>query len=171
MHKPEVAKPHQCTLCERSFSSEQLLATHRASAVHKPWLRTIPCRGYSCKKAFVTYADMVNHIESGTCASWVTRYTVKRDGDSESYECVLCHRVFRLLEDLNRHVDGPAHGERVYRCPTGFGGCGKEFASLSKLMFHFEKGGSRCGVKFGTEAEGVEDDTAQGMIQRMAEVC
>ena len=60
------------------------------------------------------------------------------------YECVLCHKEFRMLSALNAHLKSPAHDKSIYRCPGAINGCNTEFRTLSALLQHIERGS--CGV-------------------------
>jgi hypothetical protein len=67
-----------------------------------------------------------------------------RAWNGSSFECYLCHRLFRELKDLNLHLGSPAHtGSRIYHCPPG--GCQATFTTLSALVRHIED--DKCGVK------------------------
>jgi len=61
------------------------------------------------------------------------------------YECVICHKEFDQLQDLNRHYGSSVHDVKVFRCPKWSEGCrNPEFVDLSSLVRHVENG--RCGA-------------------------
>ncbi|KAI0686939.1 hypothetical protein BC835DRAFT_428799 [Cytidiella melzeri] len=89
---------------------------------------------------------------SATSASW----------NGRQYECFLCHMEFRELPSLNAHLRSPAHDQEIYRCPTAYNGCGREFKTLSGLLSHVER--SECGVtRFRGKVHDYLDDVTAGM--------
>lgn len=66
----------------------------------------------------------------------------ERSWNGDAYECVLCHKTFRALDDLNRHLASPKHQEKMYRCPHK--SCLERFTTLSGLCQHIES--EACGV-------------------------
>jgi hypothetical protein len=52
------------------------------------------------------------------------------------YEVYLCHKGFKELNSLNRHVNSPTHKEKVYYCLGRT--CGREFRVLAPLFNHLE---------------------------------
>ncbi|KZT67387.1 hypothetical protein DAEQUDRAFT_746186 [Daedalea quercina L-15889] len=92
--------------------------------------------------------------------SWATERS--RNPVSGQYECCVCRAGFKMLKDLNNHLQSPVHDERVYRCPKGWQGCETEFRTLSALCQHVESGS--CGVhKFNSTIQKYVGSLADGM--------
>nr|VWO96247.1 C2H2-type domain-containing protein [Ganoderma boninense] len=189
-HCREAHYDRWCAPCKRMFQNENNLRQHLGSATHCPANIVCPMKG--CGRSFISTAALVLHLESGTCASGMTREMVDRlvkkydkhgvitdpsrliqgSGTSspqvtrtwatdrawngQAYECYLCHKTFRSLSALNAHLGSPVHGDKLYRCPRGFGGCGIEFRTLSAFCQHVERG--QCGVhRFASQLRNVID--------------
>ncbi|KAI0263556.1 hypothetical protein BC834DRAFT_844444 [Gloeopeniophorella convolvens] len=67
---------HWCEPCNKFFNSPANLAAHRNSNAHQP--HNIRCPGAGCERTFVSGAALVQHFESGTCASGMTRAQLDR---------------------------------------------------------------------------------------------
>jgi hypothetical protein len=89
-----------------------------------------------------------------TSASW--------NSNVQAYECYLCHKYFTTLSSLNRHLESPAHEEKMYVCPLT--SCKAEFVSLSGLWRHIES--EKCGVK----KFAVVRDALDGLMGRMRRI-
>ena len=90
----------------------------------------------------VTIPDRLGYREEvHVLGTWATESA----WNGYQYECVLCHKEFRELWSLNAHLGSPVHIEPIYRCPTTYYGCAREFRTLSGLLSHIER--SECGVK------------------------
>ena len=86
----------------------------------------------------------------------------ERSWNGSAYECVLCHRAYARLPDLNRHLASAAHDEKLFRCPRASDGCGPRFGTVSALVQHVETGS--CGVRrFQRQLAGVMDELTNGM--------
>jgi hypothetical protein len=75
-HETTVARlpDRYCQTCDREFGSELALTQHMSSVVHKPLCANLKCVGGSgCKKTFTSPSAMIHHLESGACASKLTR--------------------------------------------------------------------------------------------------
>ncbi|KZV84212.1 hypothetical protein EXIGLDRAFT_842403 [Exidia glandulosa HHB12029] len=75
--------------------------------------------------------------------SWVVTDEMY-DANARLWVCWLCSKRMRHKEQLEQHLKGPAHAEKLFRCPgTACGkACGKEASSLSGIMQHIES--QRC---------------------------
>ncbi|KAI0698767.1 hypothetical protein C8Q76DRAFT_771882 [Earliella scabrosa] len=71
-------------------------------------------------------------------------WATERAWNGFAYECYSCHRTYRELAHLNAHLRSPAHAEKIYRCPSAWGGCGADFRTLSAFCQHMEN--AQCGV-------------------------
>lgn len=60
-----------CSSCNRMFDSHLNLRTHERSTIHEG--RSIQCPMKRCTRKFVSRAALVAHLESGECASGMTR--------------------------------------------------------------------------------------------------
>lgn len=172
-HYRQSPAHHYCIDCDRHFMSDSHLRSHRNSKLHHPQDVGCPFRG--CGMSFVSRSALVLHLESGGCASRVSKreidhfvrqkdthniitdpsrmitggvevykeYIATRGSwNGHAYECVLCHREFRQLDDLNKHLASPRHQSKSYRCPNI--SCGVHFSTLSGLCQHIES--EKCGV-------------------------
>ncbi|KAM5541073.1 hypothetical protein V8D89_005384 [Ganoderma adspersum] len=74
-------------------------------------------------------------------------WATERTWNGSAYECYLCHRTFKSLVALNAHLGSPTHGDKLYHCPTQFGGCGTEYRTLGAILQHIEDPGRRCAVR------------------------
>ncbi|RPD70226.1 hypothetical protein L226DRAFT_539078 [Lentinus tigrinus ALCF2SS1-7] len=195
-HREEQHADRYCAQCERIFQNANNLREHERSSVHQA--RDVVCPMRGCGRSFVSKAALVLHMESGTCASGMTRaivdklatkldkggvitnparmiggpsslpekptvtkmWATERAWNGSAYECYLCHRGYGSLPALNAHLRSPAHGEKLYRCPTRRHGCGREFRTLSAFVQHVESGS--CGVRRFL----VEIDQAIGQLSR-----
>lgn len=79
---------------------------------------------------------------TGGSSDEVTYYASSAAWNGSSYECYLCHSVFRTLPGLNQHLASPRHQDKVYFCPLST--CRMEFSTLSALCQHIES--EKCGV-------------------------
>lgn len=63
-----------CESCDKKFPSVKALEQHRASVIHNPIMHNMTCLGgKGCNKTFHTPSGMLAHLESGACASKITR--------------------------------------------------------------------------------------------------
>lgn len=82
------------------------------------------------------------------------------------YECILCHKEFRMLSSLNAHLESPVHDERIYRCPSRWDGCDAEFNTLSAILQHVER--STCGVtRFRPQVRSLLDGVTHGSMRTL----
>ena len=128
-----------CFQCNRSFKNWLSLTTHlRFSESHNP--RTQGCPG-KCGKAFIRYADLAQHLESGACACGISRAQINR--------LAVEMDANRVITNPNRLIAGP---DGFLACPQimqsyatqrSFNGlayecmlCRSTFRSLSALNTH-----------------------------------
>ena len=149
-----------CTKCQRSFRNAHDARQHANSCVHQE-SSTLRCPGAGCGRTFVSPSALAGHFESGACTSHMTRdqldrlvvladrknyvtqrWATQRMWNGTAYECPMCSDKFDESEQLSRHLQSPrhAHVDDMYKCPD----CAKEFAMLSALCGHFERGS--CGA-------------------------
>lgn len=63
-----------CEECKKTFSSAKALEQHQTSVIHHPIMQSMTCLGgKGCKRMFHTPSGMLAHLESGACASKLTR--------------------------------------------------------------------------------------------------
>lgn len=58
-----------------------------------------------------------------------------QDSYSLLWHCYLCNKTTRTRQQMQAHLDSPAHDDKLFRCPSG---CGKETSTLSGMMQHVE---------------------------------
>ena len=59
----------------------------------------------------------------------------------QAFQCFICHRSFRNLSSLGRHLNSPTHLQSLYHCPKDT--CPRQFATLAGLTNHLES--ESCG--------------------------
>jgi len=82
--------------------------------------------------------------------------------NGSSWECYFCHLEFQTKAQLNQHLASPKHSatpNKIYKCPNST--CGKQFAALSGLGQHIERGS--CGVQRFKGVQRTIDDLMGGM--------
>ena len=165
---------HYCPDCRRVFSNENNLRNHQKSSAHVPRTIHCPGRGcnkvFTSGAALILHMEsgtcpgniarrqvdeyLRRHDRRGAITkpermieydTEVKIWATERSWNGRAYECFLCHREFRALDDLNRHFASPVHEEKKYHCPRAYSGCGKEFQLLSSLCQHVENGS--CGMR------------------------
>jgi hypothetical protein len=68
---------------------------------------------------------------------WSVEYKASNQAfNGQSWECYLCHKNFKAMMDLNKHLNSPTHKEKVYHCPNSK--CDKQFITLASLFNHLE---------------------------------
>ena len=75
-HRIDVHGEVYCAPCKRMFKDNNALCHHERSTFHLG--RTVGCPMKGCTKSFVSRAALVHHLESGACASRITRVMVNR---------------------------------------------------------------------------------------------
>jgi hypothetical protein len=91
-----------------------------------------------------------------------TYTATNRAWNGSCWECYFCHAGFRTMPQLNQHLASPKHSatpNKIYRCPNA--ACGKQFAALSGLGQHIERGS--CGVQRFKGVQKTIDDLMGGM--------
>ncbi|GJF00401.1 C2H2-type zinc finger protein [Phanerochaete sordida] len=134
--------------CGRVFISRGDLAKHWeagtcSSGVNRNRLNDALVRADTSRT--FTNPDRLLTGPSGVPRSTVieTRAT-EASWNGRAFVCVLCHKSLKALRSLDAHLNSPAHGEKIYRCPPRANGCNAHFTTLSALVQHVESG--RCGV-------------------------
>ncbi|TCD67481.1 hypothetical protein EIP91_012342 [Steccherinum ochraceum] len=161
-HQPKSVK---CPLCTQGFVSVSALILH--------------CEVGACPSG-VTRQDVDRYVANRDTGHIITdprrmiqgpdgsyeprntrRWATERSWNGHGWECILCHREFGSLDALNRHLQSPAHADKIYRCPVVVNGCGTQFSTLSALVSHVEVG--KCGVqKFHRQIGNALDGLANG---------
>jgi hypothetical protein len=134
--------------CNRCFVSPSALTSHFENGVCPS--------GITQDKLdrFVTRADTNNYITNPNRLltgplGWneppapTTVWATNRSWNGVAFQCFLCNSTYRQLAHLNQHLQSPYHQNKIYRCPKP--DCGDEFALLSGLCQHVERGS--CGVR------------------------
>jgi hypothetical protein len=126
-----------CTPCERSFNSESNLESH--SSIHKP--KDFRCPGANCARSFVSQSALIQHWESGTCPSRITR-------DIVNQEVVNIDRN-NVITNPSRLIRGPdgcsPSTSSIFATNRSWNGssfecflCHKEFRTLQSLNAHLQ---------------------------------
>uniref|UniRef100_A0A673CG97 C2H2-type domain-containing protein n=1 Tax=Sphaeramia orbicularis TaxID=375764 RepID=A0A673CG97_9TELE len=114
------AKPQQCELCNRTFTSVNRLAAHKRAHVTE---RSFVCG--ICGKSFKKQIHVRNHIRTHT--------------GERPFQCSDCGKTFSSLANLMRH--NLIHsGVRPYRCEV----CHRSFSQSSNLRQHSLLHSSAC---------------------------
>ncbi|KAJ1130939.1 hypothetical protein NDU88_009283 [Pleurodeles waltl] len=112
-HKPQVPeKQFQCTLCEKSFTTNTFLDVHLRT--HTGEL-SYPCN--ACDRSFISRANL-------------SRHQISHRGD-RPYKCPVCEKSFVICSKLKIHLRNHT-GERPYQCTE----CEKTFTSHTYLTLH-----------------------------------
>ncbi|KAI1791414.1 hypothetical protein LXA43DRAFT_428146 [Ganoderma leucocontextum] len=138
-HCRDVHHDRWCAPCRRMFQNENNLRQHLRSATHQPANFACPMKG--CGRSFISTAALVLHLESGTCASGMTRAMVDR--------LVRQYDKRGVITDPSRLIQGPgASGSspqvtRTWATDRAWNGsayecylCHKAFRSLTALNAH-----------------------------------
>ncbi|KAI0743128.1 hypothetical protein C8Q80DRAFT_1192899 [Daedaleopsis nitida] len=136
--------------CDRWFVSLSALVLHLeagtcTSGMTRKMLDELIAR-YD-KRHIITNPDRLLTGPGGTsrARTQVTdEWATERAWNGRAYECYLCHKTFATLLALNAHLRSPAHADKMYHCPTAFGGCGTEFRTMSAFCQHMEN--AKCGA-------------------------
>lgn len=126
---------HSCySSCKRSFHNESNLRHHLNSKLHRPTTCAVPVTAATCSLSL--------HLELGTCLLCMAReqldclfvraYTnepratphwasgsvraTERLWNRVAYESFLCDATFGTFTQLNRHLQSPHHGDKIYNC-------------------------------------------------------
>lgn len=168
----DLWKHRYCVSCKRFFNSKHALDTHlRCSSIHNE--RTHVCPGRNCSKAFISYADLTLHLESGACRSGIGRRRVNA--------LAVKYDRNNVITNPNRLIAGPdgvalaPHIVHAYATERSFNGvayecilCHRTFTALDRLNAHL---GSpthddkiyRCPVRY--DGCGMEFKTLSGLMQ------
>ena len=138
-HREEEHSERYCSECERMFQNENNLQQHQRSSIHTD--RDIDCPMKGCGRSFVSKAALVLHLESGTCASGMTRAMVDKLAAKLDKGSVITNPA-RMIGGSSSSYPKPvvtatwaterAWNGSAYECYL----CHKEFVSLSALNTH-----------------------------------
>ncbi|KZO94067.1 hypothetical protein CALVIDRAFT_484868 [Calocera viscosa TUFC12733] len=128
-----------CKPCKRVFATEQNLDAHLRSRIHLP--ATFKCPMLQCQQYFISPAAVVLHLESGKCASGVTRTIIDR--------YIVQHDRNNVITNPSRLITGPVGSRQLQPTATyiaterSWNGngyecyfCHKEFKYLAQLNQH-----------------------------------
>lgn len=146
-----------CTSCARSFQSQSHLDTHLRSSIHQPL--NYHCPGYRCTRSFVSAGALLQHFESDTCPSRVTRAAVDyyiaqvdRGGIITDPSRLICWPDGRITIPTTTQYWATIRSWNGsgYECYI----CHREFATLFRLNQHLSSGTHseniyRCPSAFG----------------------
>jgi hypothetical protein len=131
-----------CPFCKRGFATATGVTHHletgscpEARSLNRDTILTEIRRRdptHMITKKLITYHE----------SSTITATSASYNRGSGLYECYICHKGFRELQSLNKHVNSPVHKDKAYHCPGR--GCGKEFSALAPLFNHLES--EACGA-------------------------
>ncbi|KAF8995166.1 hypothetical protein BDQ17DRAFT_1430542 [Cyathus striatus] len=144
-----------CPFCNRVFTAPSAIAQHIESGCHKINRHQVTAAVHALKiiPQISVQKRITGRISPPT--KLFTYTATKKSFNGKEYECFLCHRTFRSLDALNRHLNSPAHDADEFKCP----GCKKKFKLISGLVQHIESGS--CGVaKFKAVANHFDSLTA-----------
>ncbi|KAF9884196.1 hypothetical protein FE257_002187 [Aspergillus nanangensis] len=129
LHEHDITQHRLCVRCGDCFATDNNLQMHQQK--HRP--RNMAC--YGCSNTFKSFSGVLIHLESGHCASNVTKEAIddiareyyqsrkyishERGTDGWVYKCPSCERQFATLSAVYQHA------ENVRRCssPTNERGC------------------------------------------------
>ncbi|EME39222.1 hypothetical protein DOTSEDRAFT_159406 [Dothistroma septosporum NZE10] len=125
---------HRCNTCSQPLSSQNALDHHKIT--HLP--KTVNC--LACPRKFRRYADVLIHLEAGTCSSGTNLRSLNR-------LAAMCYQWKKYVAKefrqqlLERDVAYRVWGEGPFKCPR----CGEEFPLLSSLAMHVWSPTPQCG--------------------------
>lgn len=167
-----------CVECMRLFNNEQSLNTHlRASKLHNKLIHACPGRG--CVHAFVSYSDLLQHLESGACRSRVKRTDVNNLAVRLDRGGIITNPS-RLLTDSSGIRSAPrpivsyatvqSFNGTAYECVL----CHRTFATLPRLDTHLDSPAHDEEIYHCPTAHdgcGVEFRTLSGLLQHIESEC
>ncbi|KAI0341165.1 hypothetical protein BDW22DRAFT_1359397 [Trametopsis cervina] len=169
LHEHNRQSHWYCGPCRRVFQSENNLNIHlRTSAIHNP--KNYICPGRNCSRAFISYADLALHFESGTCPSGMTRKHLKDFAIRRDKHNIITNpdRLigYREPEVVDTWANERAWNGYAYECPI----CPRTFGTLPALNTHLrspahEKKIFRCPTIF--DGCGNQYKTLSGLLQHM----
>ncbi|KAI0758801.1 hypothetical protein C8Q74DRAFT_1209351 [Fomes fomentarius] len=133
--------------CERAFPSTSALVLHLESGTCTSGMTRKMVDDIIRKIDRSNVITNPNRMIAGPTSSSprvTDEWATERAWIGYAYECYHCHRTYPSLGALNAHLRSPAHGEKIYRCPSMWRGCGAEFRTLSAFCQHMESG--NCAV-------------------------
>lgn len=157
---------HHCPFCNSRHVSSSAVVQHLESG---------GCRSQANRQCVDEHIFQATNNTSSLAGALVTRNarqfepitfyraTEKALNDRGNYECYFCPGMeFRLLKQLNQHLESPKHSKRTpgfYACPT----CGIKTQTLSGLIQHAEMGS--CGIRRDSRVQGALESMTNGMRQ------
>mmetsp|Transcript_5799 Transcript_5799/g.10134 ORF Transcript_5799/g.10134 Transcript_5799/m.10134 type:complete len:174 (+) Transcript_5799:140-661(+) len=120
-----VSRTVQCSICSRSFTSQNNLRQHMKTHV----ARSIPCPVCGDKKKFRNAANAVAHVESGYCSGC--------KGQQNARQQIYNYARINAPQLTTNLIEGAQGGygrvpQKPYRCQF----CARNFAHLSALLNH-----------------------------------
>lgn len=77
--KKQLAASLTCKSCDKVFKTTTALENHASSIVHRPLCDPLPCiASAQCKIKFHAPSAMISHLESGACASGLSRQSINK---------------------------------------------------------------------------------------------
>ncbi|KIY65599.1 hypothetical protein CYLTODRAFT_437797 [Cylindrobasidium torrendii FP15055 ss-10] len=170
-HLSTSGRHNWCFACAKDFSSPNALSQHNSSRVHKAADMKCPMcpRLFKTPSGIAEHVEQggcnprinrhqvtaaihamnivptisINRRITGPAVQSRTTYIATPAAwNGYAYECYLCHRNYRGLDDLNKHLASAAHDAKEFQCPHG--SCRKKFTIISALIKHIES--ESCGL-------------------------
>lgn len=117
---------HPCLLCESSFPSEAVLASHLQSLHRRAGAEEKDFRCRSCGKRFPIRQALQRHMLH--CSE-----SPDQSGDSKAHRCSCCHNTFSSISSYEQHKEA-CRGDARFICKAE--SCGKRFKSKDALKKH-----------------------------------
>ena len=104
---------------------------------------------HRCDRSFSSFQALEQHVENSSSHFVCNECRIDLASDDELHEhcrqlhwyCSTCKEVFESAEDLRVHRRSPDHHSKCLSCPVA--SCKKQFASVSAIMQHLERGDCR----------------------------
>ena len=104
---------------------------------------------HRCDRSFSSSQALEQHVENSSSHFVCNECRIDLASDDELHEhcrqlhwyCSTCKEVFESAEDLRVHRRSPDHHSKCLSCPVA--SCKKQFASVSAIMQHLERGDCR----------------------------
>jgi len=113
--KAHIDRPHQCSMCNRRFDSEEKLKIHHKGQ-HEGRLRRYQCG--DCPKAFLTMQHLKSHVLS--------------HNQEKNFTCGICSQRFIHADTLRRHMVRKHIKSQTFKCDK----CPKEYKFKYVLQLH-----------------------------------
>lgn len=100
-----------------------------------------------------TVAALIDHLK-GTITRVKKAAASHYDTKNMTWNCPYCDdTAFEDSSQLEKHLQGPAHAVKVYRCPGS--DCGQRFSRMGSLLKHIEEPESECNAEFAAGVGGM----------------